>query len=106
MAMVPVLAPRREWWCPNCTTMEVTETPIKGSRYHHCAGMGGIAAPMLERYEKAHVVAVVREDYVGNEVGINYAADGTPIMAVHKITDDVQHCVVFCPTAVASVSQE
>lgn len=107
-----LLDTRREWWCPNCTVTAVTHdvTLTKSgavrTQYHECRGLGGVSAPMLERNERAHVYAVVREDYVGKEKGLRYDAKGRPIMAVHKVTDDTDSCTVFPGVAFARLTPE
>lgn len=90
---VPLLVPRREWWCPYCTVMTVTERPGLHVEFHHCRGMAGLWAPMFERGERGHLVVTEREDYQGRDK-VTRNADGRPIMRAEKLVGNDQRAVV------------
>jgi hypothetical protein len=91
--------PPAQWECPNCPA--VARTPWDtANRFHTCAGLRGLTAPMLRAGTRARVHAVEREDYVGTE-DVRLDADGRPVMAVVTVRDDGQDVTVFAPTAYA-----
>lgn len=94
--------PERRWRCPNCATTSVTRRAEVHQDFHHCAGLRGLWAPLVEDSVGAcKVVAVEREDYVGREIGVMHDDEGRVVMAVVTVRDDGQDCAVFVPTAVA-----
>lgn len=99
---VPILSARREWECPNCGLVDVTEVAQPHTRMHPCAGAGGLTLPMVDRARArgARVRAVLREDYVGGERGLVFDDDGRPVMAaVTDYADGSNDVAVFAPTA-------
>lgn len=89
--------PPVQWVCPNCP--EVSCTPWDTTnRFHACAGLRGLTAPLVREGVRARVHAVEREDYVGTE-DVRLDADGRPVMAVVTVRDDGQDVAVFAPTA-------
>lgn len=90
-------APVKHWYCPNCTHTDVTYEVRPHTRFHNCAGLKGFSAPMIEEGIECKVEAVVREDYVGNDI-VRHDGEGRPIMAVVTTRDDGNDCAVFAPT--------
>lgn len=106
---VPILNARKEWDCPNCNAVDVTEEARPHTRMHNCAGMGGLTLPMTEKArvaehgtmlrKKAKVTPVVREDYEGKEHGLTRDEQGRPIMAaVTEYPDGTNDVAVFAPS--------
>ncbi len=94
-------APVRDWYCPNCTEESQTREFRPHSRFHACAGLAGLAAPMLEVGVKAKVEMREREDYIGTEqIRLH---EGRPVMSVVTTRDDGQDVAVFAPTAIGRV---
>lgn len=90
--------PPKIWTCPNCDVSDVTpwDTP---NRYHRCAGLAGILAPMVPAGSRAAVVMHEREDYIGGE-DVQYDGNGRPVMAVTtERWDGSNDTVVYAPTA-------
>ena len=83
MPDIPILRPETRWACPNCDLTDVTHNAGPHSRFHSCAGLKGISAPMIVAAEVAKVAvrAVVRADYLNGEKQ-ETNEDGVPIMAV------------------------
>lgn len=100
---IPLLAaPERRWECPNCPAQDVTREAAPHSRFHNCAGLAGLTAPMVPAGTKAKVEAVEREDYIGAEL-VQTDAAGRPVAAVVTTRDDGQDVAVFAPTAQLSM---
>lgn len=87
------------WECPNCSFTDVTHDARPHSRFHACAGLNGLIAPMVPAGSKVRVTAVQREDYIGTEtVG--------PVMAVKtERADGSNDVAVFAPTATAQAKE-
>jgi hypothetical protein len=99
---VPLLAaPERHWSCPNCAFTDVTREVQPHSRFHNCAGLAGLSAPMVPAGTRAKVEAVEREDYIGGQ-DVQYDGNGRPIMAVVTTRDDGNDVAVYAPTAYGS----
>lgn len=94
--MTRILDAERRWSCPNCTVTAVTRGA--GSRFHPCAGLAGLLAPMVVDGVRCTVRAVLREDYVGRE-DVRHDGDGRPVMAVTVTRDEGEDRVVYAPTA-------
>lgn len=86
----------QHWVCPNCTATAVTTG--QPNRFHDCAGLRGLTAPMVLEGTRARVVAEERQDYVGQE-DVRLDGEGRPVMAVRTVRDDGEDLVVFAPTA-------
>jgi len=96
-----MLDPTRRWECPNCPKTDVTTKPVP-NRYHACAGMNGVMAPMIPAGQKAKVTAVERGDYIGNEQ-VQLAPNGRPVMSiVTERPDGSNDVMVFAPSATAT----
>ena len=97
--MILLEPPVTRWECAHCTFRDVTRVAGPHSRFHPCAGLGGITAPMIPEGTAAKVVAVEREDYIGGE-DVQYNAAGRPIMQVlTERSDGSNDVIVFAPTA-------
>jgi len=93
---------RREtrWVCPLCTTTDVTYEPLPHSRFHTCAGLKGLTAPMVPEGTRCKIEAHERDDYVAGEL-VQLDGDGRPIMSVATTRDDGVDCTVYAGTATA-----
>lgn len=100
--MTPMLIRETRWRCPNCTVTDVTREAQPHTRFHPCAGLKGLTAPMVPVGIRAKVEAVEREDYVGAEV-VTTDGDGRPVMAVQTTRDDGTDLAVFAPCATADL---
>lgn len=98
---VALLQPEQQWMCPNCTLTDVTREARPHSRFHACAGLNGLTAPMVPAGTRCKVEAVEREDYVGREL-VQTDGNGRPVMAVRTIRDDGTDLAVFAPCATAN----
>lgn len=105
MPAVILAVPVREYWCPNCDVVEQRRSPLAEARFHNCAGLKGVTAPMMSGPRTAvKVEAVEREDYLGvDDRNVQRDADDRPIMAVITTRDDGQDCAVLAPSAVGKV---
>jgi len=96
-----MLDPTRRWECPNCSKTDVTIRPVP-NRYHACAGLSGVLAPMIPAGTKAKVTAVERGDYIGNEQ-VQLAPNGRPVMSIVTERPDGSNDVMeFAPSATAT----
>jgi hypothetical protein len=100
---IPILKPRNEWACPNCDLRDVTSETRPHSRFHPCAGMSGLTAPMVPAKDvdrnRVQVKAIEREDYLGDEIQAT-DENGRPIMAVRtEYADGRIDCAVNAPVA-------
>lgn len=100
--MIVELNAEQHWVCPNCTATAVTTG--QPNRFHECAGLRGLLAPMVPEGLNCAVTAVEREDYQGNE-DVRTDGEGRPVMAVRTTRDDGEDVVVFAPTAYAHIRQ-
>lgn len=97
---LPIIGTAARWECPNCTANHVGNAP---NRFHMCAGLKGLMAPLVPVGMDCQVIAVEREDYVGTEK-VQTDGDGTPIMAVRtERADGSNDIVVLAPTPTASI---
>lgn len=105
---VPILSSTQNWACPNCHQTDVTHMPPAqasvASRFHHCAGLRGLTAPMVLAGTDCKVTAVAREDYVGSEI-VQTDGNGQPVMAIHtEYADGRNDVAILAPTAQGSIS--
>jgi hypothetical protein len=91
------------WYCPNCGLRETTAP--KPNRFHVCAKLRGLTAPMLPEKVAGKVELNEREDYVGKE-RVFLDRFGRPVMNITTTRDNGQDAIVFAPTAVARGSME
>jgi hypothetical protein len=104
MSVPPLLEPPvTRWECPNCPAQDVTRIAGPHARFHICAGLAGLNAPMVPAGTRAKVEAVEREDYIGDE-DVQYDANGRPIMAVVTTRADGNDVAVYAPTAHGSLT--
>lgn len=94
--VIPILSARRDWECPNCSLRDATFEAQPHTRYHNCAGLHGLSAPMVPVGTRCEVRAVVREDYVGTE-DVTYDENGRPISAVETVREDGNDVAVYAP---------
>jgi hypothetical protein len=92
----------RRWHCPECGKTDVTDDDGKGTRYHPCPKLRGLAVPMLLAGVKAKIVLREREDYIGDELVQLDPEKGRPVMSIVTTRDDGQDAVVLAPTARAT----
>lgn len=97
--MTVLLRTVRRWACPNCTAEDVTTEARPHTRFHACAGLRGLSAPMVPAGTSAKVEVREREDYLGADAGHVRLHEGRPVMSVVTTRDDGQDVVVFAPTA-------
>jgi hypothetical protein len=82
---IPIFIPEHRWSCPNCTTQSVTRKTGPHTEFHHCAGLAGLWAPMVEDGIKAKVEAVE---------------------SVVTTRDDGQDCAAYAATALGGARSE
>jgi hypothetical protein len=100
MAALLLRLPDQDWECPNCPATD--RTTGQTNRWHQCAGLAGILAPLVPAGSGARVFAVEREDYVGDEI-VQVDGNGRPVMAVvTERPDGSNDVVVNAPTARAT----
>ena len=96
---IPMIAAVRRWYCPNCKQTAITTEAKPHTRFHACAGLRGITAPLVEEGVRVQVTATEREDYVGAELA-QTDETGRPVMAVRTDYADGRNDVaVLAPTA-------
>ena len=99
-----MLSARHRWVCPNCSATDVTSEAAPHTRFHACAGLGGITAPMVEAGVDCKVEAMVREDYIGPSNECHMDEDGQPISAVVVTRDEGNDCAVLAPCAIGRIN--
>lgn len=98
--MCGLLLPAQHWECARCSVTDVTTGET--NRYHQCAGLAGVLAPLVPAGSGARIRAVEREDYVGGEIVVT-DGNGTPVMAVITERPDGSNDVMInVPTARAT----
>lgn len=91
---VPLLSAFTDWYCPNCTVTERTvPLPPGASRFHTCAGLHMLTAPLIRAGMDCKVTAEVRGDYLNGEIQ-RTGDDGRPYMAVRTTRDDGEDLAV------------
>ncbi len=94
-----LLEAEHRWSCPNCTYEDVTFARGPHVRYHPCPGLQGLSVPMVPAGTRCKVIAVEREEYIGDE-DVQYAPDtGRPVAMAVTVRDDGQDCTVYAPCA-------
>ena len=107
----PILKPTQWWECPSCTKQHVTHDMRVITPMHPCGGLRGLMAPYVRVYNNhgtrlRHEV-VEREDYVGQEKGLNSDGEGKVVMAVRTLRPDGSFdCAVFPGRATATASMK
>ena len=96
---IPLLeVPVTRWECPSCDHTDQTRVAGPHSRFHPCPGVAGLTAPLVPAGTRCKVVAVEREDYIGDE-DVQYDGNGRPVAQLVTVRDSGTDCVVFAPTA-------
>jgi hypothetical protein len=97
-----LLGAEHHWECPNCTLTDVTYEAQPHTRFHPCAGLKGLTAPMVPAGTRCKVEAVEREDWVGSEM-VQVDGEGRPIMRVETTREDGNDVAVLAPCATAKL---
>jgi hypothetical protein len=97
-----ILRPEVRWECPNCPVTDVTHTAEPHTRFHTCAGLRGLNAPMVRVGVIARVRTVEREDYVGSQM-VQTDGNGRPVMAIVTDREDGQDCAILAPCVSSTV---
>lgn len=80
--MTVLLESWHDWECPNCAVTDRTRPlPANAARFHQCAGLHGLTAPLVPAGTDCKVTAVERGDYLRDEQQ-RTGDDGRPYMAV------------------------
>jgi hypothetical protein len=95
-----LLVAEHHWTCPNCTATDVTREQSPHTRFHACAGLKGLTAPMVPAGTSCKVEAVERGDWVGKEM-VQVDGEGRPVMSVVTTRDDGNDVAVLAPCATA-----
>jgi hypothetical protein len=99
--MTPLLDAWQDWECPNCTVAERTRPlPPNASRFHTCAGLHGLTAPLVRAGTDCKVTAVERGDYLAGEEQ-RTGDDGRPYMAVRTDHADGSNDLAVFPGVAA-----
>src|ERR1051325_11913344 len=78
-SMVLLLEPPvARWECGRCSFRDATKQAGPHTRFHPCAGLGGLTAPVVPEGQRWKVTSLEREDYIGGEDV--QLADGRPAM--------------------------
>jgi hypothetical protein len=89
-----LLQGHQDWYCPNCKMTEQTEPmPPNSARFHVCAQLHFLTAPLIRAGVRCKVVAEERADYLNGEVQAT-GDDGKPYMAVRTVRDDGEDLIV------------
>lgn len=85
---IPLLETFDAWYCPNCDVTDRTKSlPPGASRFHTCAGLHMLTAPLIREGTVCKVEAEEREDYLNGEIQAT-GDDGKPYMAVRTTRSD------------------
>ena len=91
---VPLLRAFDDWECPNCdVTDRAPALPPNASRFHTCAGLHMLTAPLVRAGTDCKVEAEVRGDYLNGEIQAT-GDDGKPYMAVRTTRGDGEDLAV------------
>lgn len=92
--MIPLLTVTEDWYCPNCDTADTTRgLPANAARFHVCAGLHMLTAPLVRAGVRCKVEAQERGDYLGGEIQAT-GDDGKPYMAVRTTRADGEDVAV------------
>ena len=92
------------WVCPNCDVTDVTRGPVP-NRYHTCAGLHMLTAPLVPEGTRVKVEAEERADYLNGELQAT-GDDGRPYMAVRVTRQDGDDLTVNAGLARAELRTE
>jgi hypothetical protein len=85
---ITLLTAFEDWYCPNCPVTDRSKPlPPGSSRFHTCAGLHMLTAPLIRAGTHCKVTAEEREEYLGREIQAT-GDDGRPYMAVRTTRDD------------------
>lgn len=91
---VPLIRTFDDWYCPNCPVTERTPAlPPNGCRFHTCAGLHMLTAPLVRAGTHCKVEAEERGDYLNGEVQAR-GDDGKPYMSVRTTRDEGEDVAV------------
>lgn len=90
------------WECPNCDVTEVTRGLVP-NRFHTCAGLHMLTAPLVRAGTRCKVTAEERGDYLAGETQ-STGDDGKPYMAVRTTRDDGEDLAVNAGLATAHLT--
>jgi hypothetical protein len=100
---IPLFDAPERWHCPNCHVTDVTAPlPPGQSRYHPCAGLHGLSAPLIRDGTRAKVEAHEREDYLNGDQQ-QRGDDGKVYMNVEVTRDEGTDVTVFAGLAHAEM---
>lgn len=100
---VPLLRAFDDWECPNCDITDHTPAlPPGASRFHTCAGLHMLTAPLVRAGTQCKVVAEERADYLNGEIQ-NKGDDGKPYMAIRTTRGDGEDVAVNAGLARARI---
>jgi hypothetical protein len=91
------------WECPNCDTTDVTRGLVP-NRFHTCAGLHMLTAPLVRAGTRCKVEAEERADYLNGEVQAT-GDDGRPYMAVRTTRGDGEDLAVNAGLAQARLGE-
>ena len=100
---VPLLSqPVTRWMCPNCDVTDVTRG-LCPNRFHTCAGLHMLTAPLVREGLRAKVEAGEREDFLRGEIQAT-GDDGKPYMNVRTTYADHDDLAVNAGLATGKLS--
>ena len=83
----PLLVAIEDWYCPNCLVTDRTRAlPPNAGRFHNCAGLHGLTAPLARAGVRCKVEAEERADYLNGEIQAT-GDNERPYMAVRATFD-------------------
>lgn len=86
-----------DWECPSCGK-EKRVGGQYGLVVHKCPKMGGLTTPYVRKGVSAKHEAVLRQDYVGDEM-VQTDDQGRPVQSIVTTRDNGQDVRVFAPAA-------
>jgi len=102
--MTVLLAAEHRWSCPNCMVTAVTHEVRPHTRFHDCAGLKGLTAPLVEDGVRCKVEAVACEDYQGDSQLFHYDGEGQAKSAVVTTRDNGNDCAALAPCALGGLT--
>ncbi len=103
---LPLLTAIEDWECPNCDVTERTRgLPPNAARFHTCAGLHMLSAPLVRASIRCKVEAEERADYLRDEIQAT-GDDGKPYMAVRTTYDDHDDLAVNAGLAYARTGED
>jgi len=91
---IPLLTAFDDWECPNCDVTDHTPSlPPGSSRFHTCAGLHMLTAPLVRAGTRCKVEAEERADYLNGEIQ-NTGDDGKPYMNIRTTREEGEDLAV------------